>query len=111
MISELGCGTGVVGLSAAALGGEVILTDLPVYIPAVQENIQANTHRHTGRVTAAALDWKQEVPSSLRDIMSISSNVTCYMFRGCQYHPLIFRAGLTRRNGTISSSSCLLVQI
>ena len=58
MISELGCGTGVVGLSAAALGGEVILTDLPVYIPAVLENIKANTHRDTGRVTAAALDLK-----------------------------------------------------
>ena len=67
--SELGCGTGVVGLSAAGLGGEVVLTDLPVYIPSVMENIQANldtTSRTGGSVSAAPLDWREEVPPSLR---------------------------------------------
>ena len=57
------------GLSAAALGGQVILTDLQVYIPSITENIQANqdtTSTTGGSVSATPLDWKEEVPSSLR---------------------------------------------
>ena len=53
------------GLTAAQLGAEVLLTDLSVYVPSVQQNIEANSDIITGRATALGLDWKERVPASL----------------------------------------------
>ena len=53
------------GLTAAALGAEVVLTDLPVYLPSLQQNIEANAAIITGRATAVGLDWKESVSASL----------------------------------------------
>ena len=53
------------GLTAASLGAKVILTDLPVYLPALLQNIEANQHGLAGRVSALGLDWKEAVPLSL----------------------------------------------
>lgn len=42
-VVELGCGIGVPGLSAAVLGArEVVLTDLPMAVPWIRANIDAN---------------------------------------------------------------------
>ena len=53
------------GLTAATLGAEVILTDLPVYLPSVSQNIEANQHLITGKAEAVGLDWKESVSASL----------------------------------------------
>ena len=53
------------GLTAATLGAEVVLTDLSVYLPSIQQNIEANKHIITGRATAVGLDWKERVSASL----------------------------------------------
>ncbi|RQM16214.1 hypothetical protein DD237_003009 [Peronospora effusa] len=63
-VIELGCGIGVPGLAAAALGAkEVILTDMPMAIPWIQANITQNQMLGliAGNVVAQGLMWgKQE---------------------------------------------------
>ncbi|KAK8180836.1 putative methyltransferase-domain-containing protein [Phyllosticta citribraziliensis] len=60
-ILELGSGTGLVGLAAAAaIGAEVILTDLPEIIENVDRNIDSNRdilEEHNGNAFSAILDW------------------------------------------------------
>ena len=61
-ILELGAGTGLVGLSAAAIFGvPVLLTDLPAIVPNLQHNINENASRLLGcgggEATAQVLDW------------------------------------------------------
>lgn len=59
-ILEAGAGTGVVGITAAALGAHVTLTDLPVIQPLLRSNIAANQQlidSAGGSATAAELDW------------------------------------------------------
>ena len=41
-VLELGAGTGLVGLTLAALGAEVVLTDLPDAMPLLRHNVQHN---------------------------------------------------------------------
>ncbi len=60
-ILELGSGTGLVGLAAAAIfKAHVVLTDLPEIVPNLRNNIEANaTHLATfgGSAQAEVLDW------------------------------------------------------
>lgn len=60
---ELGAGTGLVGLSAAAIWKlPTILTDLPPIVPGLAQNINLNRALLSERETAAqcgALDWTQ----------------------------------------------------
>lgn len=54
-VIELGAGTGLPGLAAAACGCHVVLTDKPAYVPLLQRNIDANsTHIAEKGGTAAA---------------------------------------------------------
>lgn len=65
---ELGAGTGVVGLAAAALWGvEVTLTDLPSIVPALADNIAVNgplLKEWGGSASCGTLDWTE--PTQLR---------------------------------------------
>ncbi|KAJ7944288.1 Lysine methyltransferase [Quillaja saponaria] len=60
-ILELGSGTGIVGIAAAAtLGANVTVTDLPHVIPNLQFNADANAsilHENGGTVCVAPLRW------------------------------------------------------
>ena len=59
---DLGSGTGVVGLAAAASGAfsHVVLTDLPSVVPFTQRNVDANASATgTTEVSAVALRWEE----------------------------------------------------
>eukprot|EP00092_Neocalanus_flemingeri_P057647 GFUD01068565.1.p1 GENE.GFUD01068565.1~~GFUD01068565.1.p1 ORF type:complete len:159 (+),score=30.32 GFUD01068565.1:120-596(+) len=74
-VIELGCGTGVVGLVAATLGANVLLTDLGIYLGPIRENIEANKDVVSGEALAEELDWVVDVSENLRssaDIVIVS---------------------------------------
>ena len=56
-VLELGCGPGLAGLSAAALGADVTLTDLNYALDGVRAGIATNKNALKGRVDVAELDW------------------------------------------------------
>lgn len=62
-ILELGSGTGLVGMAAAAVFGKhVIVTDLPEILPNLDHNARANAHTlaaYGGKCSATVLDWTQ----------------------------------------------------
>mmetsp|Transcript_17010 Transcript_17010/g.53363 ORF Transcript_17010/g.53363 Transcript_17010/m.53363 type:complete len:291 (+) Transcript_17010:74-946(+) len=59
LIVELGCGVGFAGVVLAALGGRVVLTDLPHLEAAASGSIALNAPliRSPGSATFCALDW------------------------------------------------------
>ncbi|KAJ4366405.1 Protein-lysine N-methyltransferase rrg1 [Neocucurbitaria cava] len=59
-VLELGSGTGLVGLAMAALGADVLLTDLPSICSNLAHNAQVNSeivNRNGGSTRTAILDW------------------------------------------------------
>eukprot|EP00878_Enallax_costatus_P007740 GHUV01008102.1.p1 GENE.GHUV01008102.1~~GHUV01008102.1.p1 ORF type:complete len:282 (+),score=64.82 GHUV01008102.1:251-1096(+) len=59
-VLDLGTGTGIVGIAAAALGAHVMLTDTRDILPQVYENVQHNAQlieSSGGSATVAELDW------------------------------------------------------
>jgi SAM-dependent methyltransferase len=60
-VLELGCGTAVVSIAAAAAGAKrVLATDLPSRLQAAKRNVAANDALvGTGVVRVAALDWNE----------------------------------------------------
>uniref|UniRef100_A0A4W4H0K3 Valosin containing protein lysine (K) methyltransferase n=1 Tax=Electrophorus electricus TaxID=8005 RepID=A0A4W4H0K3_ELEEL len=65
-VIELGAGTGVVGLMAASLGANVIVTDLEDLQPLLELNILENQELlSTGSVTAKVLKWGEDVTDFL----------------------------------------------
>ncbi|XP_029213025.2 protein-lysine methyltransferase METTL21D-like [Acropora millepora] len=64
-IIELGAGTGVVGLMAAACGAAVCCTDLTSVVPLIELNKTVNQHLITGSFSAASLKWGQDVTAFL----------------------------------------------
>ncbi|XP_028294471.1 protein N-lysine methyltransferase METTL21D [Gouania willdenowi] len=65
-VVELGAGTGAVGLMAATLGAEVIVTDLEDLQPLLRVNIQENqTLVTSGAITAKVLKWGEDMADFL----------------------------------------------
>ncbi|XP_067592642.1 protein N-lysine methyltransferase METTL21D isoform X1 [Pseudorca crassidens] len=60
-VLELGSGTGAVGLMAATLGADVIVTDLEELQDLLKMNINMNKHLVTGSVQAKVLKWGEEI--------------------------------------------------
>ncbi|KAM5235473.1 protein N-lysine methyltransferase METTL21D [Ctenodactylus gundi] len=56
-VLELGSGTGAVGLMAATLGADVVVTDLEELQDLLEMNIRMNKHLVTGSVQAKVLKW------------------------------------------------------
>ncbi|XP_055513365.1 EEF1A lysine methyltransferase 3-like [Leucoraja erinacea] len=60
-IIELGSGTGLVGILATLLGGEVTLTDLPKVLHQVEDNVLKNVPSALGkRAQVCALEWGKD---------------------------------------------------
>ena len=78
------------GLTAATLGAEVVLTDLPVYLPSVLQNIEANQHliTGTGKASAVGLDWKESVSASLAGTADLVIVCDCIYYEA-SLQPLI----------------------
>ncbi|XP_035865656.1 protein-lysine methyltransferase METTL21D isoform X1 [Phyllostomus discolor] len=60
-VLELGSGTGAVGLMAATLGADVVVTDLEELQDLLKLNINMNKHLVTGSVQAKVLKWGEEI--------------------------------------------------
>ncbi|XP_040825599.1 protein-lysine methyltransferase METTL21D isoform X2 [Ochotona curzoniae] len=60
-VLELGAGTGAVGLMAATLGADVVVTDLEELQDLLRINIDMNKHLVTGSVEAKVLKWGEEI--------------------------------------------------
>ncbi|XP_052595639.1 protein N-lysine methyltransferase METTL21D isoform X1 [Peromyscus californicus insignis] len=60
-VLELGSGTGAVGLMAATLGADVVVTDLEELQDLLKMNISMNKHLVTGSVQAKVLKWGEEL--------------------------------------------------
>ncbi|XP_053150987.1 EEF1A lysine methyltransferase 3 isoform X4 [Hemicordylus capensis] len=57
-VIELGAGTGIVGILAALLGGDVTITDLPVALKQIEENVHRNLPVEcVARTRVCALSW------------------------------------------------------
>ncbi|KAI0308865.1 putative methyltransferase-domain-containing protein [Amylostereum chailletii] len=66
-VLELGSGTGLVGLVAAAKGARVCITDQAQLLPTMTRNIALNAHAHAFPVAAAELNWGEPLPLPAHD--------------------------------------------
>ena len=60
-VLELGCGTGIVGITAACLGADTLLTDIATVTQHAQCNVDANAvriHNGQGSASCCALEWE-----------------------------------------------------
>ncbi|XP_069140410.1 protein N-lysine methyltransferase METTL21D-like [Argopecten irradians] len=76
-VVEVGAGTGVLGVFAAAYGAKVTITDLPEFIPLMNLNIDTNQHHITGTAKAESLKWGEE---------SLGRTVDCVLMADCIYY-------------------------
>ncbi|XP_023480653.1 protein N-lysine methyltransferase METTL21D isoform X2 [Equus przewalskii] len=70
-VLELGSGTGAVGLMAATLGADVVVTDLEELQDLLKRNINMNKHLVTGSVQAKSLE------PLLKTLKDLSGSETC----------------------------------
>lgn len=71
-VLELGSGTGVGGIALAALGADVIITDLPERLALIEKNVEANRKLTGNRIKVQVLDWtKDRIPEGLDMVLAI----------------------------------------
>ncbi|XP_042495998.1 EEF1A lysine methyltransferase 3 [Macadamia integrifolia] len=104
-ILELGSGTGLVGITAAAtLGASVTLTDLPYVVPNLQFNVDANCNTLTlngGTINVAALRWgeAEDMESIGREFdLLLASDV---VYQDHLFDPLLKTLQFYLRNNTV----------
>ncbi|KAM9616152.1 LOW QUALITY PROTEIN: EEF1A lysine methyltransferase 3 [Morphnus guianensis] len=66
-VIELGAGTGIVGILVALLGGDVTITDQPVALDQIRENVRLNFPAEGGRPRVRALLWGRDEGSFRRE--------------------------------------------
>lgn len=95
-VLELGCGLGLPGIAAGALGGLVTLSDyLQPALDFAERNWQLNHHK---AVELALLDWREPAPGLAADCV-LASDIT-YEERNFPYLPAAFRQ-LCRQGGKV----------
>ncbi|KAI9157881.1 UDP-N-acetylglucosamine transporter [Paramyrothecium foliicola] len=92
-VIELGAGTGLTGLSAAAIWStNSLLTDLPGIVPGLEENARLNSEaikRMGGSVSCGTLDWNMPETCHIHDNGRISRTLSIKEVNG---FPLVLAA-------------------
>lgn len=114
-VLELGAGTGLVGLTAAALWNvPVVLTDLPPIVPGLAGNIKLNATIVKGLVTCGSLDWAEPEHLTLENgqTLSASANKACVILAAdtvySDEHPELLSKTIIRWLADGSSSRVIL---
>ncbi|XP_072884012.1 EEF1A lysine methyltransferase 3-like [Hemitrygon akajei] len=107
-VIELGSGTGLVGILATLLGGDVTLTDLPMVLNQVEENVAKNIpSTMMQRSKVSALQWGEDHGNFTSDYDVILGSGVVYYRRHFQF--LIDTLLYLSNEGTViylSSSMC-----
>ena len=90
-VIDLGAGTGIVGLTAAACGADVVLTDLEECLHILRFNAEANAATLTalgaGRVEVMPLRWGDKLAAQhCRDIAGNGDGFDVVLCGDCMYH-------------------------
>eukprot|EP00199_Chlamydomonas_sp_CCMP681_P005420 CAMPEP_0119105744 /NCGR_PEP_ID=MMETSP1180-20130426/3629_1 /TAXON_ID=3052 ORGANISM="Chlamydomonas cf sp, Strain CCMP681" /NCGR_SAMPLE_ID=MMETSP1180 /ASSEMBLY_ACC=CAM_ASM_000741 /LENGTH=248 /DNA_ID=CAMNT_0007090883 /DNA_START=39 /DNA_END=785 /DNA_ORIENTATION=- len=107
-VLELGSGTGVVGLAAAALGASsVALTDLSHVLPNIQRNIQANQAAiGSARVAALPLSWGD--PAHLREVWAWFGQAEQHHQSSAPFNLLVLASDLAYESATLPALTKVL---
>lgn len=88
-ILELGAGLGCVGLTAACLGGNVTVTDLPEVLPALLSNIESNKtvwEKNGGTIKAKPIDWSSALSLEEWDLPDLIVLADCVYYQESVNH-------------------------
>ena len=101
-VLELGAGTGIAGMVAAALGARVVLTDVPEALAQLQHNVDENWNADDAdearpRPTVCKLCWGEPLPPSL-------GSFDLVLVADCVYDPKLY-APLARTLADIAPTS------
>lgn len=91
-IVELGSGSGLLGIVAALLGGDVVLTDVPELVPLLEDNVVVNQeaiNTHGGHVRCVPLEWSCSLPPELQDGADFVLCSDCIYNNVSSYVPLL----------------------
>nr|DBA14511.1 TPA: hypothetical protein GDO54_005466 [Pyxicephalus adspersus] len=100
-VLELGSGTGIVGIMAAALGAQVTVTDLEDLQDLMSANIDHNAHVISGSCQAKVLKWGEEVADSF-----LSPNYI--LMADCIYYEESLKPLLKTVKDLAGSDTCVL---
>ncbi|XP_022200830.2 protein-lysine methyltransferase METTL21D [Nilaparvata lugens] len=88
-ILELGAGLGCVGLTAACLGANVTVTDLPEVLPALLSNIEDNKSiwkKNGGKIKAKPIDWSSTLSLEEWDMPDLIVLADCVYYQESVNH-------------------------